>query len=127
MSRITSTLAKQLNALLVTGGKSNLINSSGLDSALDRPGNLAHYEKDKNHQPPRLAAEMAWGVIMNHPFQDGNKRTAWTLMVVFLGLNDYRHDFDTDTAFDLVLAVANDAIPLEKSARTLKKHLTSRT
>lgn len=47
-------------------------------------------------------------------------------MVVFLGFNGYRHDFDTDTAFDLALAGAHDAMPLEHSARRIKEHLITR-
>ena len=97
-----------------------------LASALARPATSVIGE-DAYAAIELKAAALLESLIRNHALVDGNKRTAWTLMVVFLGLNGYRHDFDTDTAFDLVLAVANDAIPLEESARTLKEHLTSWT
>lgn len=95
-----------------------------LASALARPATTV-FGEDAYAAIELKAAALLESLIRNHALVDGNKRTAWTLMVVFLGLNDYRHDFDTDTAFDLVLAVANDAIPLEESARTLKERLIS--
>ncbi|WP_270450567.1 type II toxin-antitoxin system death-on-curing family toxin [Kocuria marina] len=97
-----------------------------LASALARPATTV-FGEDAYAAIELKAAALLESLIRNHALVDGNKRTAWTLMVVFLGLNGYRHDFDTDTAFDLVLAVANDAIPLEESAQTLKEHLTSWT
>ena len=73
-SKITAEIVKSFNKL-VTGRAAVVVNSTGLNSALDRPGNYEHYTKDNT--PSRLAAELAYGVIMNHPFQDGNKRTAF--------------------------------------------------
>lgn len=58
-----------------------------------------------------------------HPLIDGNKRTAWTLMVVFLGLNGYRHNFSTETAFELVVGVASGTVDLESSSRQIADHL----
>ena len=95
-----------------------------LASALARPATTV-FGEDAYAAIELKAAALLESLIRNHALVDGNKRTAWTLMVVFLGLNGYRHDFDTDTAFDLVLAVANDAIPFEESARTLKERLIS--
>ncbi len=95
-----------------------------LASALARPATTV-FGEDAYAAIELKAAALLESLIRNHALVDGNKRTAWTLMVVFLGLNGYRHDFDTDTALDLVLAVANDAIPLEESARTLKERLIS--
>jgi death-on-curing protein len=57
---------------------------------------------------------------------DGNKRTAWTLMVLMLWIDGYRHDFSTDAAFDVVVGVAAGDAPLEVSAGLLAKHLVRR-
>ena len=38
---------------------------------------------------PKLAAAYAWGLLKNHPFFDGNKRTALAALVVFLDLNGW--------------------------------------
>jgi hypothetical protein len=57
-----------------------------------------------------------------HPVIDGNKGTAWKLMVLMFGVNGYRHDFSTDAAFDLVVGVAS-AMSLEVSAEMIAMHL----
>jgi death-on-curing protein len=60
-----------------------------LESALARPKNLFAYSE----QAPslaRLAASYAKGIIADHPFVDGNKRTAFIVSVVFLKLNGLR-------------------------------------
>ncbi|MBN8549892.1 MAG: type II toxin-antitoxin system death-on-curing family toxin, partial [Deltaproteobacteria bacterium] len=54
------------------GGKSGMRDRSLLESALARPKHLHLYEKADLF---RLAAAYAFGVIKNHPFIDGNKRT----------------------------------------------------
>ena len=74
MSKITAEIVKNLNKL-ATGRIVPVINNSGLESAVARPDIYEHYTKDKT--PSRLAAELSYGIIMNHPFQDGNKRTAF--------------------------------------------------
>jgi death-on-curing protein len=62
----------------------------------------------------------------NHPLVDGNKRTSWTLMVLFLWLNGYRHEFDTDDAFDLVVGVAEGRLGLNESAARIGARLAAR-
>ncbi|MEV8148583.1 hypothetical protein AB0O52_10595 [Arthrobacter sp. NPDC080073] len=57
---------------------------------------------------------------------DGNKRTAWTLMVLLLWINGCLHDFSTDAGFDLVVGVAADDIGLQCSAVLIEKHLIRR-
>jgi len=61
-----------------------------------------------------------------HPLIDGNKRAAWTLMVLMLWINGYRHDFSTDEAFNLVVGVAAGEITLEDSAGTIATQLVRR-
>jgi death-on-curing protein len=55
-----------------------------LESALARPQNLAGYGEPTAFQ---LAASYAYGVARNHPFVDGNKRTAFVASVLFLRVN----------------------------------------
>lgn len=78
---------------------------------------------------PQLAAKAAAlleSVALFHPLVDGNKRTAWTLMVLMLWINGNRHDFSTDAAFNLVVGVAAGDVSLEDSARTIATHLVKR-
>ena len=56
-----------------------------LDSALARPQNRLAY--DARADLPALAAAYAFGLARNHPFVDGNKRTAFVAAELFLDLN----------------------------------------
>ena len=67
------------------GGSLGLRDEGLLESALERPKNRLHYEPDSDLAA--LAAAHGFGVTRNHPFIDGNKRVAFQLMYVFLGLN----------------------------------------
>jgi death-on-curing protein len=72
------------------------------------------------------AAVVLESVTRFHPLIDGNKRTGWTLMVLTLWVNGYRHDFSTDEAFDLVLGVAAGGIELQDCAAVIAGHLVPR-
>ncbi len=72
------------------------------------------------------AAALLELVARFHPLVDGNKRTAWTLMVLLLWINGYRHDFTTDEGFDLVVGVAAGTVDLLDSAAEISRHLVSR-
>jgi death-on-curing protein len=72
------------------------------------------------------AATVLESVPRFHPLTDGNKRTGWTLMVLTLWINGYRHDFSTDQAFNLILGVAAGSIELQDCATTISDHLIPR-
>ncbi len=70
------------------GGLSGVRDEGLLESALGRPQNLFHYgEKVSLFQ---LAASHCYGIVRNHPFIDGNKRTGFVVARVFLQLNGVR-------------------------------------
>jgi death-on-curing protein len=69
------------------GGVSGLRDDGLLESAVARPQNLVAY--GQKISVPSLSAAYAWGLLRNHPFVDGNKRTALAAMVVFLELNGW--------------------------------------
>ncbi|GAA2137193.1 hypothetical protein GCM10009825_23000 [Arthrobacter humicola] len=77
-------------------------------------------------QLPMKAAALLESVARFHPLSDGNKRTTWTLMVLMLWINRYRHDFTTDAAFDLVVGVDAGHDPLESSAGLIATQLVRR-
>jgi death-on-curing protein len=73
-------------SLMLHGGPEGVRDLGLLDSALARPKNLFAYSEE----PPslaQLAAAYAKGIVANHPFVDGNKRTALIVSVTFLRLN----------------------------------------
>jgi|SRR5579871_2238618 len=66
------------------GGSSGMRDEGLLDSALGRPMNNYFYESATLSD---LAAAYAYGIVRNHPFIDGNKRTAFVAMKTFLMRN----------------------------------------
>jgi len=85
------------------GGIAGVRDPGMLESALARPVNQWAYGEDDH---AKLAAAYAFGVARNHPFSDGNKRTAWVLARLFLRLNGLELQFDPQDAITTVLALA---------------------
>ena len=71
------------------GGEAGVRDFGLLESALARPKNLWHYAASKPDYRT-LAASYAYGIGKNHPFYDGNKRTAAVVCEGFLLLNGYK-------------------------------------
>jgi death on curing protein len=67
------------------GGAGGLRDNGLLTSALSRPRNLLAYGNSPD--AAALAAAYAYGIASNHPFVDGNKRTAFVVLELFLELN----------------------------------------
>lgn len=63
------------------GGAPGVRDSGLLDSAFARPENLLADGQPSNFE---LAAAYAFGIVKNHPFVDGNKRTGFTIAIMFL-------------------------------------------
>ncbi len=85
------------------GGGTGLRDPGLLESALVRSVNRWNYgESDL----AALAASYAYGVARNHPFVDGNKRTAWVLARLFLAVNGQKLEFAPEDAIRMMLALA---------------------
>lgn len=79
-------LALHEESLILHGGPEEIRDLGLLESALARPKNLLAYS-DEPLSLSRLAASYAKGIVANHPFVDGNKRTAFVVALTFLRLN----------------------------------------
>jgi death-on-curing protein len=79
-------LALHAEQLRAWGGGQGVRDESLFESALARPRNLAAYGEPDIAQ---LAASYAYGLAKNHPFVDGNKRTALVVCETFLNDNGY--------------------------------------
>ena len=86
------------------GGPEGVRDAGLLESALDRPRNLAANEPESDL--PRLAACYAVGIARNHPFVDGNKRAAFLSLGLFLALNGLRLVADRVEAVRVMVDVA---------------------
>ncbi len=93
-----------------------------LDSALARPRTTV-FGEDAYPSLPIKAAAMSHSIIKNHALVDGNKRTTWALMVAFLFLNDFKHNFTADEGYAWTLALATDSMTIEEAARVIEQHL----
>ncbi|MEE9425227.1 MAG: type II toxin-antitoxin system death-on-curing family toxin [Methylococcales bacterium] len=80
-------VAAQQILLAEHGGLSGIRDDVLLDSALSRPQNLFAYTDPVSIFD--LAASYSYGLALNHPFIDGNKRVALTVVAIFLEINGY--------------------------------------
>ena len=96
-------LAIHYRQLAEHGGPTGVRDQGMLESALARPLNQWTYGED---DLCALAAAYAYGIARNHPFADGNKRTAWVFARLFLRLNGQTLAFAPRDAIDIVLALA---------------------
>jgi death-on-curing protein len=92
-----------------------------LASALARPS-ASIFGTDAYASLDRKAAALLESLARNHTLVDGNKRIAWTLMVLFLWINGFRHDFATDVGFALVVGVADGSVDLDEAERQICEH-----
>ena len=69
----------------------------------------------------RLAAAYCAGIVKNHPFIDGNKRTGILSAIGFLGLNDVRVDFDEPVIVSMIVGLAAGEVSEEELGNWLRK------
>lgn len=92
-----------------------------LESAMMRPQNLVGYGEP---DAAELAAAYAFGIARNHPFVDGNKRTAAVVSETFLMLNGYNLDVNDAELVVVFLALAAGDLPEDELAVWFREHLT---
>jgi len=109
-------LAVHDEQLLEHGGALGTRDMSLFESAIARPQQLAHYETP---DAADLAAAYAFGIARNHPFVDGNKRTAFVAAELFLALNGLELHADDGACVATMLAVAAGQIDEATFARWL--------
>jgi death on curing protein len=93
-----------------------------LDSALARP-QATVFGEDAYPTLALKAAAMAHSLIKNHSLVDGNKRTTWALLVSFLFVNGYKHDFTSDEGYAWTIGLATDELDLQEAARQIESHM----
>ena len=91
------------------GGGTGVRDEALLDSALARP-QQRHPYGDPPPDLADLAASLAFGLARNHPFVDGNKRTAHVCYYVFLALNDGHLDAPLDEMYVKMLGLAEGSL-----------------
>jgi len=103
--------------LAIHGGGAGLRDAGMLASALERPINKWAYE---DAGLPELAAAYAFGLAKNHPFIDGNKRTALLALYAFLFINDVDFIVPEADAAAIILALAAGEVEEEGLTRWIR-------
>ena len=103
------------------GGTDGVRDMGLLESALAAPfatfGGTYLY-----HTLQQMAAQLGYGIIKNHPFSDGNKRTGAHAMLVFLAVNGIELRYTQQELIDTILAVAAGDMSSEQLAAWIVNH-----
>lgn len=100
------------------GGLSGFIDEGLLDSAFARPRN--RLAVDPGATLFDLAAAYACGISKNHPFVDGNKRVAFTVVGMFLRINGWRFRPDRMDALRMTMGLAAGQVDEPDMARWIE-------
>ena len=105
------------------GGLAGLRDANALESALARAEQLAH---NGSPEGAELAAAYGFGIARNHPFSDGNKRTAFVATELFLVLNGFKlRATDADCVMTMLGVAAGD-IDEASFAAWIRAHIQAR-
>ena len=102
------------------GGLPGLRDENALDAALARPQHVYAYEPDVDLA--RLAAAYGFGLVRDHPFNDGNKRAGFLAIGLFLSLNGRMLVTDQVDAVNVIIRIASGKC----SEKDLKAWISSR-
>ena len=109
-------------SLAMFGGARGLRDAGLLESALARPVN--HYLYKPDSDVAELAAAYAFGLSKNHPFVDGNKRTAFLTLGLFLAANGWRLETTQVDAIEAMLALATGKVDENALGHWIRTRLT---
>lgn len=101
------------------GGLAGVRDAGLLDSALAKPRHLLAYGSTSIAE---MAASYAAGVILNHPFLDGNKRTGFMLAATFLEANGWEFFATEESVVEMTLALASGKLKQADYADWLDKN-----
>ncbi len=107
--------------VLQHGGTLGIRDEGLLESALARPRQIFAYEPEADIA--RLAAAYAWSIVQNHPFVDGNKRTALVVCRVFLRLNGYDLLASADEKHEVFMGIASGAVSERELVQWLRERI----
>jgi len=119
--KIDRVLAIHSRQIAEHGGEAGVRDRGLLESALARPQNIEAYEPDADIA--RLAASLAFGIVKNHPFIDGNKRTGYVVMETFLIRNGVELRADPVDKYITFLSLAEGRISEDDLAEWLRTRI----
>lgn len=112
--------ALHMEQLTLHGGATGIRDLGMLESALGRP-----LQKDAYGEPDicDLAAAYLFGIVKNHPFIDGNKRTGFAAADLFLYFNGFSLETTSEEIIQLVLMVAAGEVDESGAAAFFRDHI----
>lgn len=116
--RVDAVLAMHRRQIAEHGGDDGVLDIGLLESALARAQNIAAYEPEADIA--RLAAAYGFGIAKNHPFIDGNKRTALVATRTFLILNGYTLQASPVDKYTTFLQLAEGSLSEEELTNWLR-------
>ena len=121
---ITEEIVLAIHARQITehGGSAGIRDKSLLQSALARPQQLYAYG-DASPDIAALAASLAYGIAKNHPFVDGNKRTAAVLCELFVVINGSNLEAGDEEMLSVFLSLAEGSLEETELANWLRSHV----
>ena len=122
--KIDRVLAIHQRQIAEHGGTDGVRDIGLLESALARPQNVHAYEPDADIAS--LAAAYAFGIIKNHPFLDGNKRTGYVVMETFLVLNGRTLAASQEEKYLTFISLADGSISEDDLAAWIREKMTPR-
>jgi death on curing protein len=111
----------QAESLAQHGGLPGFRDENALDAALARPQHVQAYEPQVDLA--RLAAAYGYGIVCDHPFNDGNKRAGFLAIGLFLALNGSELSVDQIEAVETILNVAEGNFSELQLAVWIRKHM----
>lgn len=124
MEVVDAVIAHDLE-LAAHGGSTGVRDAGLLESALARPRNIWPYAESAPSLAV-LAAAYAFGISSNHPFVDGNKRTALLVSFAFLDVNGSEVNASQEEAFVTILGLGAGEISEEQLAKWFERATASR-
>ena len=104
------------------GGSKGLRDQGALESAINRPY-ATFDDQDLYPTPVDKAAAILESILMNHPFIDGNKRTAYVLMKLVLMESGLDFEADQDEKYRMVIASSKGEMRFEEIKNWIQDHL----
>ncbi len=108
-----------------SGGAIGILDLNALESAVAQP-RITFGGRELYPTIIEKAAALGFSLIRNHPFVDGNKRTAHAAMEAFLVLNGYEIEAPVDEQERVILQVASGEIDREAFTKWLRMHIVPR-
>ena len=107
------------------GGITGIRDETALESALARPQQKFFYEEDASFAT--LCAAYGFGIAKNHPYNDGNKRSAYMAMRAFARFNGCDIKATEAEVVEIMIAVAASHVDEDGLARWLEEHVVKKT